>query len=265
MSNVVKMSDYQTKEVVIDGITVKQDVEGRYCLNDIHKAADELCTVKTSPAQWARTDMAKEFTDHLITQKRLINPITSKVGQGGGTYAVKQLVYAYAMWISPAYQLKVIEAYDRLATEGVAVHDAAAQDLLDNPLKYLTALMGQAQKLVEENARLEQKVEQDKPKVQVFDKLVDANGLLGFQEFCTGLNLNQRTIKMWLREIGWLRAHQWERGPLPTAKAVQHGYCYIKKEESEFGFKQTLMFTNKAEAYVELKAPDWVRKDKKAA
>lgn len=106
----------------------------------------------------------------------------------------------------------------------------------------------------------EQKIAEDAPKVQVFNKLIDSEGLLGFQEFCTKHNLNQRTIKLWLRDIKWLRANRWERNPLPTSKAVDAGYCEIKTENSEFGFSQTLMFTAKAEAYIELKAPDYVRK-----
>lgn len=105
------------------------------------------------------------------------------------------------------------------------------------------------------------KIAQDAPKVQVFTKLVEQKGYINFQKFCTQLNLHQRKIKAWLRDIGWLRADQWEVNPLPTAKAVDAGYCQIKRFETETGkLVQQIVFTSKAEAYVELKAPDYVRK-----
>lgn len=167
MSNIVNMSDYQTKEAVIDGITVRQDAEGRYCLNDVQKAA----TVGHNP----RTVELHEFMRRPETIKLVEsldntgNPhfksYITKRGRTGGTFVVKELVYAYAMWISPEYHLKVIHAYDRMVTDGVAVHENAALDLLNNPLKYVQAIIGRAQALVEENARLEQKVEAGAPKV----------------------------------------------------------------------------------------------------
>jgi len=99
------------------------------------------------------------------------------------------------------------------------------------------------------------------PKVKVFNKLIAQDGTTTFQKFCTQLNLHQRKVKQWMRDIGWLRADQWEVNPLPTAKAVDAGYCDTKRFETTSGrLVQQIIFTNKAEAYVELKAPDYIRK-----
>ncbi|EJM25761.1 KilA-N domain-containing protein [Pseudomonas sp. GM25] len=167
MSNIKILSCYQTKETIIDGITIRQDAEGRYCLNDVQRAA----TLGRNP----RTVELHEFMRRPETIKLVellentgnphVKAYITKRGRTGGTYAVKELIYAYAMWISPSYHLKVIRAYGRMVTDGVAVHESVAQDLLTNPLKHLQAIIGQAQALVEENARLKQKSETDVPKV----------------------------------------------------------------------------------------------------
>lgn len=128
---------------------------------------------------------------------------------------------------------------------------------LDDPAALRGLLLGYTEKVM----LLEHKVAEDAPKVRVFTKLVESKEEITFQQFCTKLNLHQKNIKPWLRDIGWLRAHQFEVNPLPTAKAVDAGYCVIKYFETSSGrIKESIKFTRKAEAYIELKAPDEVRK-----
>ena len=117
----------------ISAIAVRQDSEGRYCLNDLHKAAGNQ--KKHQPSDWLRTQQAKELINEInipgipgIDENEgvgiptsvdslipLIRAIETK--QGIGTFAVKELVYAYAMWISASFSLKVIRAYDALQTQ----------------------------------------------------------------------------------------------------------------------------------------------------
>ncbi|MEN3257488.1 KilA-N domain-containing protein [Sodalis endosymbiont of Spalangia cameroni] len=99
-----------SKIVVIENTVVRQDAFGRYCLNDLHKAAGGL--EKDKPKFW----LANEKTGDLIAQFISEGGNSPSVIRGGpeqGTYVAKELVFAYAMWISAAFNLKVIRTFDK--------------------------------------------------------------------------------------------------------------------------------------------------------
>ncbi|MBS7349130.1 KilA-N domain-containing protein [Comamonas jiangduensis] len=132
--------------IVIDTITIRQGSEGRFCLNDLHKAAGG--EKAHQPSDFLRQQKTQELITELSnSEDSRSKPLLSTPGRFGGTYVCKELIYAYAMWISPQFHLKVIRAYDRLATRGVAVHESAAEDLLKNPLKYMREVLDQAEKI----------------------------------------------------------------------------------------------------------------------
>lgn len=107
--------------LIIANTQIRCDAAGRYCLNDLHQASGAAS--RHQPANWLRllqtqelvSECAKSDEAFLSSEER--EPVV--VLQGGfvqGTYAVKELVYAYAMWISAAFHLHVIRAYDALVT-----------------------------------------------------------------------------------------------------------------------------------------------------
>lgn len=93
-----------------------------YHLNYFHKAAMAAgkATENQSPYQWSRKEGAqivREIADTLSgpinTSKVLRSFRSSKPGAPRGTYGSEDVVYAYAMYLSPAFQLEVIKVFKR--------------------------------------------------------------------------------------------------------------------------------------------------------
>ena len=114
--------------LIIANTQIRRDPNGRYCLNDLHQASGGA--VRHQPFRWVRSQQAQELIAELagsgggltesgeaLLRSSEEGPLhTVNDGFGNGTYAVKELVYAYAMWISAKFHLAVIRAYDAIVT-----------------------------------------------------------------------------------------------------------------------------------------------------
>ncbi|MBC8949382.1 KilA-N domain-containing protein [Xenorhabdus sp. TS4] len=120
MNSIAIRESHNTNQIIISDVSIHQDTQGRYSLNDLHKASGG--EEKNKPANWLRSDKTVELIDEILNaQIRAFKPVDSRKGRHGGTYVCKELVYSYAMWISAAFALKVIRAYDALVTGQIDV------------------------------------------------------------------------------------------------------------------------------------------------
>lgn len=105
-----------SSQINIDGDVINQDQHNRYCLNDLHKASGG--EEKHAPYRFIRNDQTQELIREIDQSPNLVSACeVINGGNGRGTYVVKELVYAYAMWISPAFHLKVIRTFDTLTAQ----------------------------------------------------------------------------------------------------------------------------------------------------
>ncbi|SMF97756.1 KilA-N domain-containing protein [Methylomagnum ishizawai] len=97
--------------LTISEISIRQDEQGRYCLNDLHRASGG--ENRHRPSLWLKNRQTVELMKEL--KKAGIPAFSSR--QKIGSFVHQDLVYDYAMWISPAFKVKVIRAYDAIATQ----------------------------------------------------------------------------------------------------------------------------------------------------
>lgn len=90
-----------------------RQLDGLYSLNDLHAASGG--NRKHQPSNFMRMDTTLELIAEIKSSDLRIIPFNSLAGRKGGTYVCRELVYAYAMWISPKFHLQVIRAFDALA------------------------------------------------------------------------------------------------------------------------------------------------------
>lgn len=87
---------------------IRQDAQGRFCLNDLHRAAGGLA--KHKPSEWLRNRQTQELAQE-ISRAGIPALVSINGGTRQGTYGSRELVIAYAAWISPAFHVKVLQVF----------------------------------------------------------------------------------------------------------------------------------------------------------
>jgi len=109
-------------------IAVRQH-DGLYSLNDLHHAAGRES--KHKPSEWLRNSQTQELVQE-IGKAGIPALAVQRGGTAPGTYACRELVIAYAAWISPAFHLKVLRTFLAATTpqQPAALPAPAGEELL---------------------------------------------------------------------------------------------------------------------------------------
>lgn len=213
----------------IDGAAIRQDQHGRFHMNDLHIASGGLD--KNKPSNFLRQDQIQALIKEIERCSHMSNGVSAvesiRGGSTQGTYAVKQIVYAYAMWISAAFHLKVINTFDALTTQKLKLPQSFAEAL----------------QLAADQAK---KIELDKPKVDYYEKIVVRDTLLNATQVAQKLSISAVSLNKHLEELG-VYNRSIKRCRAFQQWFVDQGLGLLK--QTELGYSQP-MFTLKGEAWV---------------
>jgi hypothetical protein len=160
-------------QLTILSTAIRTDYEGRYCLNDLHRAAGG--EEKHKPPNFFQLKSTDGLIDALLESQNC-STVPLRVANGGsnpGTFVCKELVYAYAMWISPRFHLQVIRAYDQMVTQQQPQAPALkAPGTLREALLLALAQEEQIEALNTAKVALEASAAVTAPKVAVYERVV---------------------------------------------------------------------------------------------
>lgn len=212
-------------KLTIANTDIHQDAEGRFSLNDLHKAAGGIASQR--PGYFLENQQTKDLIAEIDTAG--IPAVRSREGRGGGSYACKELIYAYAMWISPTFHLQVIRAYDEMVMEKVG---AGATALNPANLTRLQ-LIEMAMQAEQERLVLENKVGELEPKAEALDRLATANGSFCIRDAAKTLQVQEKWLKQFMREHEWIYQRPMGHGWLAYADKLKQGVMEHKTTTGE--------------------------------
>jgi len=204
--------------LTLSNITIRRDSAGRYCLNDLHRAAGEA--QRHRPKYW----LENQQTRGLVAEVAIggIPPIQRK--QGLGTFVCRDLVYAYAMWISPAFHLKVIRAYDVLVAQAQTGGTVDPHRILNDAAAMRRLLLRYCEKVLD----LEKIAKRLTPKADALDRIAESHGSFCLTDTAKSLQLRPKDLADWLLANRWIYRRPGGSGYIAYQQRIQAGLVTMK-------------------------------------
>lgn len=202
--------------IVIDNTKIKQDSQGRYCLNDLHRASGG--NPIHAPSQFLRLKGTKDFVSVLDNHNANLHSALEIIngGTNQGCYAVEKLVYKYAAWINTEFEVKVYDTFDKVVKGKLRPNQTSLI-----PQSFSEALMLAAQ--------LQAEKEQNTPKVEAFDRLATATeGAMNLTNAAKHLQMQPRAFNQFLFAHGWIYKRTVGSAWIAYQDKLQRGYLEHK-------------------------------------
>ncbi|WP_163832042.1 phage antirepressor KilAC domain-containing protein [Spartinivicinus ruber] len=229
MNNINSSFLTTTAPIIIENVNIRQDEQGRFCLNDLHKAAGGA--VKHRPRDWLRNkqiqELVEEYSNKQICSYQQNQALSVKGGSfenGGGTYVIRPLVYTYAAWISPSFHRKVYDSFDALVTGQIKP--------LDDDMAITQGLLAAQRKIEKQEALLlesQKQIEEMQPKADFVSNYVEAKGTSNLEETAKILKIKPRTFTRQLREDRVL-FYNVKGNNVPYQTYLDRGYFTLRTE-----------------------------------
>ena len=230
----------QHKQNLMVGDAVVSIQGGLYSLNDLHRASGG--EAKHQPANFLRLDTTQKLIEEITKEISQSSDVRSalRVINGGdqrGTYVCKELVYAYAMWVSAAFNLRVIRAFDAGVSAPVA---PAVPQTLPEALRLAADI--EEQRLV-----LAAKIEADAPKVAFAERHANADGWCSIRDAAKQIGIPERKFISLLLADGYVYRSQTSGRLIPYAATIKRGLMDVRAitttraDGSEKALQQTMV------------------------
>lgn len=205
------------KHIDVAGVVIAQDQAGRFCLNDLHKASGG--EDRHRPSRFLENQQAKALATEIDSDAGI--PASVSTVRGGpkqGTFACKEIVYAYAMWISAKFHLRVIRTFDAAQASQIF----SMPTTLAGALRLAADLEDQRDQLAEKSAQLETKISTDAPKVAFAETIRAIDGVCHIEKIAKTLGIGRNKFFKRLRDDSILMTNN-----LPYQKYIDREYFTV--------------------------------------